>query len=203
MNRSLSCFFLMMLLTALVTPSMALAQKEISSPQPGLWMIESTTTINGVNMMVALRAAQQQMLEELPPEYRAAVEAALGTIADVHRDYQCIGADDIAIMTDPHAYLQRVNEEMPDCCFDLVRTDASMVRLKGRCDDADGFSGDFEGELRIVSATEMRSVFTGNGRYLEHVDLPGIQLPEDGRVEMRMEENSRWISADCDAVPAS
>lgn len=199
MNRSFSYFLL--LLWALMMPSMVLAQTEILSPQPGLWMIESTTTINGVNMMVAVRAAQQQMLEELPPEYRAAVEAALGTIADVDRSYQCIGADDIAIITDPHAYLQRVNEEMPECRFDIVRTDGSMVRLKGRCDDAEGFSGDFGGELRIISEMEMHSVFVGNGRYLEKVELPGIELAEDGRVEMRMEERSRWISADCDSLP--
>ncbi len=201
MNRSFPCFFLMLLLITL-TPSMVLAQRERPSPQPGLWMIESTTTINGVNTMVAVRAAQQQMLEELPPEYRAVVEAALGAMEDVSRDYQCISAEDVAVIADPHAYLQRVNDEMPECHFEIARTDASMVRLKGRCDDADGFSGDFEGELRIVSATEMRSVFTGKGRYLEHVDLPGIQLPEDGRVEMRMEERSRWISADCSVAPA-
>lgn len=200
MNRSFPCFFLI-LLFAILTPSMVLAQRDIPSPQPGLWIIESTTTINGVNMMVAVRAAQQQMLEELPPEYRAVVEAALGTMADVNRNYQCLGADDIAIITDPHAYLQRVNEEMPECRFDIVRTDGSMVRLKGRCDDAEGFSGDFVGELRIISETEMNSLFVGNGRYLEDVDLPGIELPEDGRVEMRMEEISRWISADCDALP--
>lgn len=200
MNRSFPYVFLMMLLTIGI-PSSVLAQKDIPSPQPGLWMIESTTTINGVNMMVAVRAAQQQMLEELPPEYRAAVAAALGPVADVHQDYQCISADDIAIITDPHAYLQRVNEEMPECRFDIVRTDGSMVRLKGRCDDAEGFSGDFDGELRILSAVQMRSVFVGKGRYLEDVGLPGIELPEDGRVEMRMEETSRWISADCDALP--
>ncbi|MBW6508487.1 MAG: DUF3617 domain-containing protein [Desulfuromonadales bacterium] len=200
MNRSFPHFFLM-LLFAILTPFMVLAQRDIPSPQPGLWMIESTTTINDVNMQDALRAAQQQMLEELPPEYRAAVEAAWGTMADIHRDYQCISADDIAIITDPHAYLQRVNEEMPECRFEIVRTDGSMVRLNGRCDDAEGFSGDFDGELRILSAEHMRSVFVGKGRYLENVDLPGIELPEDGRVEMRMAETSHWISADCDALP--
>ncbi len=200
MNRSFPCFFLMMLLTIGMASSV-LAQKDMPSPQPGLWMIESTTTINGVNVMVAVRAAQQQMLEDLPPEYRAAVVAALGPVADVHRENQCISGDDIAMITDPHAYLQRVNEEMPECRFDIVRTDGSMVRLKGRCDDAEGFSGDFVGELRILSETEMQSVFVGKGRYLEDVDLPGIELPEDGRIEMRMEEISRWISADCEALP--
>ena len=61
MNRSFPCFFLMMLLTIGMASSV-LAQKDMPSPQPGLWMIESTTTINGVNVMVAVRAAQQQML---------------------------------------------------------------------------------------------------------------------------------------------
>ena len=201
MSRLLSCFCLT-LLFFLLTPSIALSQRATVSPQPGLWMVESTTLINGVNLIVAVRAAQQQMLAELPPEYRDAVAQALGEMEDVGRDYQCIGAEDIAVIADPHAYLQRVNDDMPECRFEIVRTDGSMVGLKGRCDDADGFSGDFEGELRIVSATEMRSVFTGKGRYLVDVDLPGIDLPEDGQVEMRLEEKSQWIAADCEAVPA-
>ncbi len=201
MNRLLFRLFLTLVFLLLV-PSIALSQRATVSPQPGLWLVESTTHINGVNLMVSIRAAQQQMLAELPPEYRDAVAQALGEMEDVGRDYQCIGVDDIAVIADPHAYLQRVNDEMPECRFDIVRTDGSTVHLKGRCDDAEGFSGDFEGELRIVSATEMRSVFTGKGRYLVDVDLPGIDLPEDGRVEMRLEEKSQWIAADCEAVPA-
>ena len=199
MNRLFYC----MLLTVLVlfsVPSIALGRGATVTPQPGLWLVESTTLINGVNLMVALHAAQQQMLDELPPEYRDAVAQALGDPEDVGRDYQCIGADDIAVIADPHAYLQRVNDEMPECRFDIVRTDGSMIRLQGSCDDADGFSGSFEGELRIVSSTEMRSVFTGKGRYLVDIDLPGIDLPEDGKVELRLEEKSVWIGPDCGAV---
>lgn len=199
MNARFRWFTLCLLFCLLPVP--AFAQMLAQTPKPGLWMIESKTLINGENILVAVRAAQQQMLKELPPEYRAAVEAALGPLDDLDRNYQCITAEEAATLSDPEAYLQRVNEGMSECRFGIVRTDGSVVQIKGRCEDAEGFSGDFEGELQIVSSTEMRSLFTGKGRYLVDVDLPGIELPDDGRVEMRMEEVSRWISTDCDAVP--
>ncbi|MFO7765038.1 MAG: DUF3617 family protein [Pelovirga sp.] len=200
MNRLLPCLFLTLLLFFTVAAT-APARSESVTPRPGLWLVESTTLINGVDLMSAVRANQQQMLADLPPEYREAVAQALDDVDNVSRNYQCLGTEDIAVVTDPHAYLQRVNDEMPECRFEIVRTDGEMIRLKGRCDDADGFSGDFEGELRIVGTTTMRSVFNGKGRYLVDVDLPGIELPENGQVEMRLEETSRWITADCEAVP--
>lgn len=199
MNRLL-LYVVLALLAFFSTSSTVLGRSAGISPQPGLWLVESTTLINGVNLMDTIRAAQQQMLAELPPEYRDVVAQALEDPEDVGRDYQCIGADDIAVIMDPHAYLQRVNDEMPECRFNIVRTDGAMIRLAGNCDDADGFSGQFDGELRIVSPTEMRSLFFGQGRYLVDVDLPGIEIPDDGKVEMRLEEKSVWVSADCGAV---
>lgn len=201
MNRLLPCVLLTLLVFFSAT-AIALGGGATVTPQPGLWLVESTTLINGVDLMVAQHAAQQQMLDELPPEYRAAVAQALGNPEDIGRIHQCIGADEIAVIADPHAYLQRVNDEMPECQFHIVRTDGSMIRLQGNCDDADGFSGRFDGELRLVSSTEMRSVFTGKGRYLVAVNLPGIDLPENGEVRLRLEEKSVWIGPDCGVVPA-
>lgn len=173
-----------------------------TSPTPGLWINESTTLINGIDMQARMREMRANMLNSLPPEQRAIAEEMLGTEGQLG-ERQCITADTAKTLTDPQALLRDAQENMPNCDLKITQSGADTLQFSGRCNDPDGFTGDMNGTIEMLSSTEMRSTFNGQGAYA----LPAGLLSQDadasnGDVTLSHQQISRWQSADCGNVPA-
>ncbi|TVP91790.1 MAG: DUF3617 family protein [Pseudomonadaceae bacterium] len=174
----------------------AQAQSISPLPETGLWEVESTTLINGQDMMAAIREAQQAMLAQLPEEQRAMMEAMLNE--DGGKEFDCITDEDLANFNNPEALLNDIQRDMPGCTIELTEQGGNRLAFAGRCDGADDFTGDVEGEIVIVSAREMRHSFSGKGK----LNTPTEELPPSmqgmsGDVETQHTEVARWVAADC------
>lgn len=172
-------------------------------PEPGLWRSEARTLINGQDLVAQMRAAQQQALEGLPAEQRAQMQSMLESQGDPGVQTECITADQAAKMADPQAILAEAREQMHNCDIEIDQASDSTLSFTGRCEGNEGFTGDMQGELTMVSSREMRSRFTGNGVYeMDMADMPPGQPGMDGGpVEIQHSETTRWVAAECGAVP--
>lgn len=172
-------------------------------PEPGLWRSEARTLINGQDLVAQMRAAQQQALEGLPAEQRAQMQSMLESQGDPGVQTECITADQAAKMADPQAILAEAREQMQNCDIEIDQASDSTLSFTGRCEGNEGFTGDMQGELTMVSSREMRSRFTGNGVYeMDIADMPPGQPGMDGGpVEIQHSETTRWVAEECGAVP--
>jgi hypothetical protein len=192
---------LALLSTLALAPALLCAQQLDTSPKPGLWISESTTLINGVDMQARMREMRTNMLNSLPPEQRAMAEEMLGTEEQVG-ERQCITADIAKTLTDPQALLRDARENMPKCDFKISQSSADALQFTGRCNDPDGFTGDMSGTIEMLSSTEMRSTFNGLGAYALPAGLLGPDAgPGDGEVTLSHRQISRWQSSDCGNAP--
>lgn len=188
-------------LSTLIFSSGGLHAQSISpSPEPGLWRSEATTLINGENLQAALRAAQQDMFKDLPPEQRALMQDLLGEGEEVGIDMECISAEEASNLTNPQKLIETARRDMPECTLEVEDASGSSMSIIGNCAGNDGFSGDMRGELTMVSTREMRSRFTGKGRMQvnpedapEHIQGMASQEP----VDIEHSEISTWVAADC------
>lgn len=177
------------------------AENLSTTPTPGLWINESTTLINGIDMQARMREMRTNMLNSLPPEQRAMAEEMLGSEGQVG-ERQCITADAAKTLTDPEALLRDAKENMPNCDLEITQSSADTLQFTGRCNDPDGFTGDMNGTIEMISSTEMRSTFNGQGAY----SLPAGLLSQDagasnGDVTLSHQQVSRWQSSDCGNAP--
>lgn len=201
-----------------VTPSILLlslfclvataAQAQSISPQPeaGLWRSEATTLINGEDLQAALRAAQEDMLKDLPEEHRAMMSQALGDPEAIGVNMECISAEEARSLTNPELLIESARKDMPECTLQLEEVSESSLRITGNCAGSEGFTGDMHGELTMVSAREMRTRFTGQGI----MRLEAEQVPESLKhmatgelVDIEHSEKSTWVAADCGAIQSS
>ncbi|WP_304641504.1 DUF3617 domain-containing protein [Pseudomonas sp.] len=187
---------------ALLLTGNTLAQSISPAPQPGLWRSEATTLINGQDAQAAMREAYEQMMAQFPEEQRAQMAEALG-VNDLSVDMECISAEDAAAMTNPQKLLAEAKQDMEGCDIDVKQAGDSRLTFSGTCHNNEGFSGDMQGELVMVSSREMRSKFSGKGNYqaLTEPGMVGTPDSEGGPVDIQHTEVSRWISADCGDVP--
>ncbi|UJJ30371.1 DUF3617 domain-containing protein [Halopseudomonas maritima] len=171
-------------------------------PEPGLWISESTTLINGIDMQARMREMRENMLKSLPPEQRAMAEEMLGSEGQVG-ERQCITADTAQTMADPEALLADARENMPNCDLKVEQVSGDALQFSGQCNDPDGFTGDLSGSVQIVSSREMRSTFNGNGSYALPAGLMGNSAEaSDGAVKLEHSQVSRWTAQDCGNTPA-
>ena len=175
------------------------AQAQDISPLPdaGLWEIESTTLINGQDVVAAIKEVQRQALSQLPAEQRAMMEAMLQDDAD-ERDTQCITEQDRANFRDVQSLLDATREDMPGCDITLTESGDNRLAFTGNCDGSDGFTGTMQGEIVMLSAREMRQTFSGKGVLDASVDeLPPGMQSMTGEVTTEHTEIARWIAAEC------
>ncbi|MCL5042948.1 MAG: DUF3617 domain-containing protein [Gammaproteobacteria bacterium] len=175
----------------------AQAQSISPLPETGLWKVESTTLINGQDLMAAIRETQRAMLAQLPPEQRAMMESMMQQDAD-EEDYDCITESDLANFRNPESLMADIQRDMPGCTISLTESTGNRMAFTGTCDGADGFTGDMQGEIVMVSAREMRHSFSGKGT----LDTPADELPPSmqgmsGTVQTEHTEVARWVAADC------
>lgn len=192
---------LALLAPALLLPPVIHAASISPTPEPGLWRSEATTLINGQDAQASMRDAYEQILSQFPEEQRAQMSEAVG-MSDISAQMECIDADDAAAMTDPEVLLAEAQQEMEGCAIEIQQAGQSSLTFTGTCDNSEGFSGDMQGELVMVSSREMRSKFSGKGNYQVLTDPGTVGTPgtEGGPVDIQHTEVSRWVSADCGDV---
>ena len=169
-------------------------------PEPGLWRRESVTLVNGQNMQLAIHNAQQQMLETLPPERRQMMESMMNPGGAPGVEMECISPQMAEDLTDPEALVRRVREDMPDCSMAINRVSGSTLAIAGSCAGSEGYAGEMQGELTLVSSREMRSHFTGNGTMQMDAEQvpPALQgMAGNQPVVIENTEVSTWLSDDC------
>lgn len=174
----------------------AQAQQFATTPEPGLWRTEVSSEINGEDVIAAIREAQAQMLSQLPPEQRALMEAMLDG-EDPGVDEECLDSADLESMTNVQNLFAEMNQDMQGCDLNIDETGRNHMKFSGTCRDHEGFSGDIEGEVVMVSSREMRHTFHGKGIYEMGGELPPGFEGMDGEVDMRHRALSRWVSAQC------
>lgn len=186
-----------------VTVATASVQADRISPQPepGLWRSEAKTLINGQDLQAGILAAQEEMLKDLPAEQRDMMRQMLGANDAVGVEMECITAQEAADLTNPQALIDRANQDMQNCTMEIEQSGESTMRIRGNCIGGEGFSGDMQGELTMVSRREMHTRFTGKGM----ADIGSAEeLPESMRgmasdqpVDIEHSEIATWVSEDC------
>ncbi len=174
----------------------AQAQQFSTTPEPGLWRTEVQSEINGQDMIAAMREVQAALLADMPPEQRALAEAFMeDEMPGV--EMECLSPEDLDGMGDMNHLIGEMRAEMPGCDLNIDETGRDHLVFSGSCRNHEGFTGDIGGEVRMVSAREMRQVFEGSGEYeMGEGGMPGLgEL--DGKVTMKNTVVSRWISEDC------
>ena len=171
------------------------AEQLSPTPEAGLWRSETRILINGEDRMPAIRQAQQQLLEKLPPDQRDTLE---DTIAQGNPGIrmECITSHEAAGMVHIDAMRRKIQRNVPECELTVSSADRSRLQINGDCRGENGFDGDMQGELEIVSSQEIRSSFLGRGRFqMTHDDGTSSQPSNIQQLEI-----SRWTSPDCGAV---
>lgn len=181
---------------------LASAQADTISPEPepGLWRRESTTLINGQDLQMAIRNAQQQMLQALPAEQRKMMEEMMNPGGEPGVEMECISPQMAADLTDPEALLQRARDDMDECSLAINKVSGSTMAIAGSCAGNQGYAGEMQGELTIVNPREMRSTFSGTGTMQMDAGQvpPALQgMTGDQPVAIEHTEVSTWLSADC------
>lgn len=174
------------------------ADKLTTTPEPGLWISESTTLVNGVDMQERLQEMRAAMLSQIPEAQREMMREMLGDTGQVG-ERQCITAALARSMTDPQTLLKDAEEQMPECQLTASKVSANSLEFTGQCNDPEGFSGQLSGSLEIRSSKETRSTFNGDGHYMFPAGLiePDAEAGNNP-VKLMHSQVSRWVSSDCD-----
>ncbi len=183
----------------------AQAQKLSTTPTPGLWEHRMGMTLNGVDVMAGLRAAQAEAMKELqnlPAEQRAMMAQMMQqAMAGAGGPQQsCLTPEQARAAADPQALLQQMNEEREEqgCRFALESVSGNTLKLRGTCKPEDGWNGVIAGTMTLHEAKRWSSRFSGQGK-MQGEAMPGLNAP-GGQVEMVMESSGRWLAADCGRV---
>lgn len=188
------------LLAAAATP--VLAQRLGPAPTPGLWENTQKITLNGVDLMAAMRQAMEQSLKELPHAQRAQAAQAMQAQAAAFGGTtpECLSPAMARELTEPRALVERLNREEDNagCRYELVSASGSTMQLRGQCKPEDGWNGTVQGSFTLNDAKRWSGRFTGSGRLLGEA-MPGIPNAQ-GEVQMVIEMGGRWMAASCGNV---
>jgi hypothetical protein len=193
-------------LASLTLLGLAAAQAQTLSPAPlpGLWETDWKMTVNGQDMGAMMRQAMEQALKQMPAAQRAQAEQMMkaqgGPMALGGKQQQCLSAAEAAKAADPKQVLAQLQQDAPQCRFEPVAVAGSTMRFKGRCDDADGFTGDVTGEFTLVSDKSWTGRWGGQGKMDGAEEMPGFKPGAGGQVDYRMSGGGRWLAAACGAV---
>lgn len=179
------------------------AQTLSPAPKLGLWETQASVLVNGKDVMAGVRKMQEEMLKQLPPAQRQQMAAMMGSQAGAMaggKTQQCVVAADAARFTRPDQAMAEMQRNAPRCRFEQPVVKGSNLDFKGRCTDAEGFTGDMVGSFTMDSPTAWHGVLNGKGRVPNAEAIPGLKAGPDGLFDMRIETQSKWVSADCGSV---
>ena len=162
----------------------------------GLWEETVQVTINGRDLLEAMREARMAMIAQSPPDQRAQLEALLKQQGEPsNTSFECMTAKDVAEMAEPARALAKSMRDEPLCTAQVVSMAGNTFAYKSVCKDPEGFTGEFEGRYTVVDATRWSYTMTGRGKVAGD-GMPGVAA-KDGLVEMRNTGQARWVSDDC------
>ena len=182
----------------------ALAQTLSITPVPGLWETDSQMTVNGQDLGATMRKSMDDMLKSLPADQRAmAQEAMKGQgMAFGGKEQDCLTAADAAQRADPKQLLAELQKDSPQCRYEPVKASGASLSFKGRCQDAEGFTGDITGEMTMTSPKAWTGRWAGVGRMSGAEQIPGLTVADPGKVNFGWTGSGRWVAASCGSVPA-
>lgn len=171
------------------------AEQLSPTPEAGLWRSETRILINGEDRMPAIRQAQQQMLEQLPADQRDTLEGVI-TEGNPGIRMECLTPHQASSIVRIDEMRRKIQRNVPECELTVSSTERSRLRVSGDCRGENGFDGDMQGELEIISSQEIRSSFLGHGHFqVVHEDGVSGQPSNIQQLEI-----SRWTSPDCGAI---
>jgi len=189
-------------LSAALAP--AKAQTLSPAPLPGLWETDWKISVNGQDLGALMRRSMEQALQQMPAAQRAQAEQMMkaqgGPMALGGKQQQCLSAAEAAKAADPKQVLAQLQQDAPQCRFEPVAVAGSTLRFKGRCNDADGFTGDVNGDLTMTSDKAWTGRWGGQGKMAGAEEIPGFKPGAGGLVDYRMSGSGRWLAAACGAV---
>ncbi len=193
----------LMSLAVLAAPA-AFAQTLSPAPLPGLWETEWKISVNGQDLGAMMRKAMNEALQQMPAAQRAQAEQmmkAQGGMAMLGgKQQECLTPGEAAKATDPRQALAEMQQDAPSCRFEPLKAAGSTLSFKGRCTDAEGFTGDITGDFTLVSDKAWTGRWGGQGRMAGAGDMPGLKIGPNGQVDYRMSGGGRWLAAACGAV---
>lgn len=169
-------------------------------PDPGVWRSESSVLINGTDVLAQMRQAQQAMLDSLPADQRATMQAMLGEMGDMNTNDYCITEQEAARGYD--GWLEQAKKEMPNCDISTSGSSGNKILFTGNCRDtgSEGFVGSINGEVEIISNKEVRSRLSGKG-IVSLDETAGAAFAGGQTMDIETRDTSRWISGDCSQLP--
>ena len=171
------------------------AEQLSPTPEAGLWRSETRILINGEDRMPAIRQAQQQLLEQLPADQRDVLESSIAQ-GDPGITMECITPPQASEMVRVDEMKREIQRNIPECELTVSSADRSRLRINGDCHGENGFDGDMQGELEIISSQEIRSSFLGRGHFQMAREEEISEQPSNIQ-QLRI---SRWTSPDCGVV---
>ncbi len=179
---------------AWVASGAASAQSLKPAPELGSWEVRNQLLVNGKDVLADLRKQQQEALKDLPVEQRAQAQAVLEKSAS-QGQRECLTDKDVEGWSDPRQRLAQMERDAPSCKFDLDGVTGSTLQFKGRCSQADGFTGDVNGSMTMTSARAWTASYTGKGRM---ADIKvGDKVEPGAPVEIESSATGRWLGAEC------
>ena len=179
---------------AWVASGAASAQSLKPAPELGSWEVRNQLLVNGKDVLADLRKQQQEALKDLPVEQRAQAQAVLEKSAS-QGQRECLTDKDVEGWSDPRQRLAQMERDAPSCKFDLAGVAGSTLQFKGRCSQADGFTGDVNGSMTMTSARAWTASYTGKGRM---ADIKvGDKVEPGAPVEIESSATGRWLGAEC------
>lgn len=190
MKSALSAFTFV----AVIICQPVLASQLLPVPEAGLWRSESRV-LNGQDEPRRV-ADNFQPAELTTADYRALMGSAV-IMASPEVTMECITTAQAAGLGRLDSMQRIIQRKLPDCEFELKQTDRSTLRVLGRCDNNQGFTGALHGLVEIVSTHEIRASFM-----VEDQLRPVGGLPTRPSSNLQRHEIHRWASSDCDLAPA-
>lgn len=177
----------------------AQAQMFKTAPTPGLWEQEFKILVNGQDLMASMAQAQEAMMKNMPPQQRAQMQAMLAQRGGgPGKQRECVTPKEAAELADPRKAIADSMKEQPECRTEVVSISGQTVKVKGRCENPEGYTGDFTGEYTLVDAKNWTYAMQGKGTMASR--MPGSGAKAGGPVDMSMRGQGRWLAADCGNV---
>ncbi len=163
------------------------------TPEAGLWRSEKRVLIEGEDRIQPLDQAQQQLSDGTASDRRRFLDNAAVIQNTPTVEMECITLPQAAELVRLENMQREIQRDVPECELTVHPVDRSTLNVHGNCQGEDGFEGDMQGHVEIVSSYEIRSSFLGRSRLQTESDIADRDTP----TRLQLQEISRWTQADC------
>lgn len=168
------------------------------TPEPGLWQANTTSVVNGQDMLKALQQLQEELVASQPEELRAMMREAMDD-EEPHDSTFCVSREEVVAFTQPENWLRDLQEGLLEHCeAPTGQLEGSTYSFKAKCNaPKGGFIGEVTGEMRIINSKKILTDIRSVG--VSRVDLAGFGGAgvHEELVEARQTEEFLWLGSDC------